>query len=67
MSDPKWRYARWIKSYVSDAKYYIHTAKLNHINYDMYWNRSHQEIKVKYETYTINKILNIIEYLKILW
>ncbi len=67
MSDPKWRYSRWIKGNISDAKYYMHTAKMNHINYDMYWQRAHLEMRQKYETYAINKILDAINYLKILW
>ena len=65
MRDPKWLYRRWVRAYISDAKYYIHQSKIQNDYVHTYWQQqSHILYRDRYKKYVIEKIEQTISYLK---
>ena len=65
MRDPKRLYRRWVRCYISDAKYYMHQSKIQDDYVYTYWHQqSHIQYRDRYKKYVIEKIEATISYLK---
>ena len=65
MRDPKRMYRRWVKTYLCDAKYYMHQSKIQDDYVYTYWHQqSHIQYRDRYKKYVIEKIEQTISYLK---